>query len=350
MARVSSKPGIPRFALTGPHPVVRLTARSARRRRRPVGERPDHGVDRERRQEAAGLVVHAALGVGHAVAGEGRVVVVPHPLVGVDVGVQRQADGVDRRRQRAVGLVLADPGVGAKRGGDREVAGELRQQARVQRPVVRQLVEPDPGVQDGRPHRGVRVPGVGPVDDAHVPARDAHVVGLALVGPGGGGWGDGVADDLGRRLVEQEEARCTAPVVLGHRDGQRGERPARAQLVQRKVSGRVASAARRKTIDADTARRPGACRSAATIAWPSIWLPSTTGRRSSARATLMNRPGPSGRTSRRSTRCAASPQVGPPAGSVTRTCAVGTTDPWCGGTHVRGGRALLGLRPRPRGP
>ena len=37
---------------------------------------------------------------------------------------------------------------------------------------------------------------------------------------------------------------------------------------------------------ADTGRRPGAWRPAATRAWASIWLPSVTGRRQSARATL----------------------------------------------------------------
>ena len=40
---------------------------------------------------------------------------------------------------------------------------------------------------------------------------------------------------------------------------------------------------------AETTRRPGACRPAATIACPSIWLPSTTGRRPSLRATPTKR-------------------------------------------------------------
>ena len=61
---------------------------------------------------------------------------------------------------------------------------------------------------------------------------------------------------------------------------------------------------------ADTGRRPGAWRPAATSAWASIWLPSTTGRRQSLRATLTQRPSPAGRTSRMSTRSSASPQVG----------------------------------------
>jgi hypothetical protein len=50
--------------------------------------------------------------------------------------------------------------------------------------------------------------------------------------------------------------------------------------------GAPASAARTKTMWAETGRRPGAWRPAATMAWASIWLPSTTGRRQPARATL----------------------------------------------------------------
>ncbi len=49
---------------------------------------------------------------------------------------------------------------------------------------------------------------------------------------------------------------------------------------------------------------------AATIICPRIWLPSTTGRRQSARGTLTYRPSPAGRTSIMSIRSAASPQFG----------------------------------------
>ena len=83
---------------------------------------------------------------------------------------------------------------------------------------------------------------------------------------------------------------------------------------------------------AETTRRPAAYRPAATMACPSIWLPSTTGRRSSLRATVtkLRLLSSVGRTSMTSTRCAASPQVGkrlcvtsrgasPAASSVTST-------------------------------
>ena len=75
---------------------------------------PDHGVDGERGQEAALLVVHLTLRPGHAVAGERRYVVVQHPPVGVDVCVKGQADGVDRGREGAVGLSLPYPSCGRR--------------------------------------------------------------------------------------------------------------------------------------------------------------------------------------------------------------------------------------------
>ena len=43
-------------------------------------------------------------------------------------------------------------------------------------------------------------------------------------------------------------------------------------------SGSEVFAARMNTMEADTTLRPGAWRPAATIAWASIWLPSTTPR------------------------------------------------------------------------
>ena len=79
------------------------------------------------------------------------------------------------------------------------------------------------------------------------------------------------------------------------------------------------------TIDAETTRRPGACRPAATMAWPSIWLPSTTGRRQSLRAAPdVDGPSPSGWTSRTSIRSAASPQVGKRLMVVSRSSSPGT--------------------------
>src|SRR5215210_6826477 len=65
-----------------------------------------------------------------------------------------------------------------------------------------------------------------------------------------------------------------------------------------------------KTMWAETVRRPGACRPAATIACASIWLPSTTGRcELSPPVTLTYEQSPSGRTSRMSMRSAAVPHA-----------------------------------------
>ena len=65
-----------------------------------------------------------------------------------------------------VGLVLADAGVRAEGGGDREVPGELGDEPGVDRRVIGHVSEPNPCVQLGWSDRGVRIAGVGVVDDA----------------------------------------------------------------------------------------------------------------------------------------------------------------------------------------
>ena len=113
-----------------------------------------------------------------------------------------------------MGLGLADAGVGSQRGGDRQVAGELGQQAGVERRVVGHVAEADPRVEHRRPDRGIGVGGVGVVDDAEVAAHDRHVEGLAVVGTGDVGHRVGVADHVGGGLVEQERAGGAEPLAL----------------------------------------------------------------------------------------------------------------------------------------
>jgi uncharacterized protein len=59
--------------------------------------------------------------------------------------VEGDVDGVDRGRQRAVRLALADAGVRPQRGGDRRVSGELSEQSGVQAWVFGDLAKAHPG-------------------------------------------------------------------------------------------------------------------------------------------------------------------------------------------------------------
>ena len=56
---------------------------------------------------------------------------VQHPTVGPHIRMERDVDGVDRGRQRAVGVGLADARVGPHRSGNRGVAGKVREQSGV---------------------------------------------------------------------------------------------------------------------------------------------------------------------------------------------------------------------------
>jgi hypothetical protein len=168
----------------------------------------------------------------HAVAGERRQMAVQHPAVGTDLAMEREGDGVDRRRERAVGLVLADPLVRPERRRDRKVPGELRQHPGVDVWVVPEVTEPHPGVQDRRAARCGRVVRVGTVDDADIAARDGHVVRLALVWAGHIGRCHRVTDHVRGGGVEQQRAGRAATPRLAHLHGDGRERPPGAQLVE----------------------------------------------------------------------------------------------------------------------
>ena len=68
-------------------------------------------------------------------------------------------------------------GVRPEGGGDRNVAGELRQETRVQRRVVGNLAEAYPCVEHRRADRCAGVVRVGPVHHPDVAAHDPHVEG-----------------------------------------------------------------------------------------------------------------------------------------------------------------------------
>ena len=116
-----------------------------------------------------------ALRVRHAIAGERREVVVQHPSVGADVGVERDGDGVDGRRQRAMCLRLTDARVRAQRGGDGHVAGELSEQSGVEWRVGRHVSKANPRVEDRWTNRRVGITAVRTVDDADVAPDHTHV-------------------------------------------------------------------------------------------------------------------------------------------------------------------------------
>ena len=124
------------------------------------------------------------------------------------------------------------PAVGAQRGGDRHVPGELGQQPGVDRLVVGHVAEPHPRVQHGRPDGCVGVAGVGAVDDPQVPAGHRHVVRLGLVRAGHVRGGIGVADHVGRGDVEQQRAGRAGPVALDGPDAEGGEGPAAGDGVE----------------------------------------------------------------------------------------------------------------------
>ena len=165
-------------------------------------------------------------------------------------------------------LVLADAGVRAQRSRDRHVPGELRQQPGVDRLVVGHVAEADPRVEHRGSDRRVGITGVGVVDDAQVAAGDRHVVRLDSYGPATSGAGSAWRITSGavtsRSTVPAAQVR---PPCVARTPRAVNVRP--LEMVSSSIAyGAPASAARVKTIDADTARRPGAWRPAATIAWP----------------------------------------------------------------------------------
>ena len=94
-------------------------------------------------------------------------------------------------------LVLSEALVGPKGGGNGQMAGELRQEPRVERRVLWDFTETNPRVQDGRSDRCAGVVGVGALDDPDVAAGDPHVVRGRIVRTRHRWWVNGVADDIG---------------------------------------------------------------------------------------------------------------------------------------------------------
>ena len=282
------------------------------RDRSPLPKGSDHGFHAKGGEELTVLVVHAALGVGHPVAGKGGEVPVEHPPVGPDLPVQREVDGVDAHGERAVGLVLPDAVVRPQGGGDGDVPGELGQEPGMDRRVLGHLAEAHPAVDEGGSERRVRVVGVGAVHDPEVASGDAHVVGRAVVGARYVGGVGGMAARRWERCVSRSSvpAAQQRPPWRTCADSA-GERPAGAELGQLEVAG----AGRRRSRAGTTCvrRRPG---DPARDAWrPRSTGPTSgclrrraVGRRS--RATPSQGRSPVGRRSSMSMRWAASPQVG----------------------------------------
>ena len=174
------------------------------------------------------LVVHAALGVRHAVAarrssGGGTASTGRRGRSRVD----RQRDGVDGGGDGAVGLVLPDAGVRPEGGGDRQVAGELGEQAGVDGRIVGDLAEAHPGTQLGRTDRRVGIARVGVVDDAEVAARDRHVERRRLVrARARRARGSACRMRSGAVTSSSSVPNAQVRLALGGLRPQRGERPA----------------------------------------------------------------------------------------------------------------------------
>src|SRR6266571_280379 len=155
------------------------------RRRRSVGrEGPDHGVLGERRHQAPFLREHLAADVTHARADVGALVVIADPAVPLHRIVEAHPDGHDRGRDRVMRLGRADPRMGAHRGGDGQVPGEVRQQRAAQVIAAGHGVVAQPGVHHRRPDLVGAVVLPYPLD-AQLPAPHRHVGGMGRLRAGG---------------------------------------------------------------------------------------------------------------------------------------------------------------------
>ena len=112
------------------------------------------------------------------------------------------------------------------------MARELRQQSGVERLIVGQMAEADPGVYDRRPGRHARVVRIGAVHHPEVATGHPHIVRFACVGSRNVRRVDRVADDVFGRNVEEQRAGGADPGTLEHLDRQSREGAAGTELGQ----------------------------------------------------------------------------------------------------------------------